>query len=56
MRMSTTDLSLFIRDTSLCDTHEHMPREDRYLDDNPDILRHLFHNYVMNDFWSGALA
>lgn len=56
MRMSTTDLSLFIRDTSLCDTHEHMPREDHYLDDNPDILRHLFHNYVMNDFWSGGVS
>jgi hypothetical protein len=56
MITSTTDLSHFIQDTALCDTHEHMNREEAYLRENPDILRNLFQNYVSADFWSGGAS
>ncbi len=56
MKPSATDLGLFIQETPLCDTHEHMPREEAYLEEKPDILRHLFQNYLMYDFWSSGLS
>jgi len=45
----TTDLSQHIRGMRLMDTHEHMRREDVYVQDGPDILCSLFENYVGSD-------
>jgi predicted TIM-barrel fold metal-dependent hydrolase len=56
MNSATTDLSQFIQQTPLCDSHEHMPREEGFLKNNPDILNHLFQNYLMGDFWSGGVS
>ena len=54
--MSTqSDIAAFIQQTPLVDTHEHMRREESYLDENPDILCQLFQNYVGADlFVAGA--
>ena len=45
-----TELSTFIDETPLCDTHEHMAKEQQYLDNKPDIIQTLFMNYVQADF------
>ena len=45
----TTDLQSFIDQTPLCDTHEHLASEQRYLTERPDILQSLFDNYVSAD-------
>ncbi|MEM7031282.1 MAG: amidohydrolase family protein [Chloroflexota bacterium] len=51
----TTDLTHFIWQTPLCDTHEHLGKEDDYLEKAPDILQNLFENYVSADlFVAGA--
>ena len=48
--MSTqTDIATVIQQTPLVDTHEHMKYEHVYLEDQPDILLQLFHNYVPAD-------
>ncbi|MCB9151318.1 MAG: amidohydrolase family protein [Caldilineaceae bacterium] len=53
----SSDLADFIAATSLCDTHEHLQYEDKYLgDDQPDILRNLFHNYVPADLVSAGAS
>src|SRR5690242_9834286 len=44
-----TDLSLFIRETPLCDTHEHLNTEESWVRHGPDILGDLFGNYVSAD-------
>ena len=44
-----TDLAQHIKDTPLCDTHEHLRRESDWLEDGPDILQDLFGNYVPAD-------
>ena len=50
-----SDIAAFIQQTPLVDTHEHMRREEAYLDENPDILGQLFQNYVGADlFVAGA--
>ena len=52
---SQSDIAAFIQQTPLVDTHEHMRREEAYLDENPDILCQLFQNYVGADlFVAGA--
>jgi len=56
MNSTTTDLSQFIQETPLCDTHEHMNREKVFLERNPDILCHLFDNYLKGDFWCGGVS
>jgi len=45
-----TDLSQFIRDVRICDTHEHMFKEAEYRKQKPDILCEIFDNYVLADF------
>jgi len=45
----TTDLQHFIQQTVLCDTHEHLQSEHRYVEDGPDILQSLFDNYATAD-------
>lgn len=50
-----TDIATFIQQTPLVDTHEHLRREESYLDERPDILCQLFQNYVYADlFVAGA--
>ena len=44
-----TDLVLHIQQTRLVDTHEHLQKEDEWLDSQPDILQDLFNNYVPAD-------
>lgn len=44
-----TDLAQHIQTTVLMDTHEHMNKEARYLEDGPDVLQDLFDNYVTAD-------
>lgn len=51
-----TDLSSFIETTPLCDTHEHMFKEQMFLDENPDIIQALFCNYVRSDFLSAGAS
>lgn len=45
----TTNLSEHIKQTALCDTHEHLRREPDWIDDGPDVLQDLFGNYVPAD-------
>jgi uncharacterized protein len=44
-----TELAQFIQSTPLCDTHEHLGSEDRYVNEGPDLLQSLFDNYVTAD-------
>ncbi|MAS37607.1 MAG: hypothetical protein CL610_26665 [Anaerolineaceae bacterium] len=44
-----TDLAQFIQDTPLIDTHEHLRKEQEYVDNGPDVLADLFGNYVSAD-------
>lgn len=54
---SLSDIATVIQQTPLVDTHEHMRREEAYLDENPDILSQLFQNYVPADLHvAGASA
>lgn len=45
----STELAQFIQSTPLCDTHEHLGYEERYVNEGPDILQSLFDNYVTAD-------
>ncbi|MBX3015782.1 MAG: amidohydrolase family protein [Caldilineaceae bacterium] len=45
----STALAQFIQATPLCDTHEHLGYEERYVHDGPDLLQSLFDNYVTAD-------
>ena len=51
-----TDLALFIRQTPLCDTHEHLQTEDAWLREGPDILGDLFGNYVEADLHTAGAS
>ena len=44
-----SDLSRFIHETRLVDTHEHLRFEEDWVDDGPDVLQDLFGNYVPAD-------
>jgi hypothetical protein len=44
-----TDLALHIRQSLLCDTHEHLAFESEWREDGPDVLTDLFGNYVEAD-------
>lgn len=44
-----TELAQFIQSTPLCDTHEHLGNEERYVQEGPDLLQSLFENYVTAD-------
>ena len=45
----STELAQVIQTTPLCDTHEHLASEERYVTDGPDLLQSLFDNYVTAD-------
>lgn len=47
--MMKTELSAFIHKAAVCDTHEHILKEEEYLGEKPDILRELFRNYIQGD-------
>ena len=49
-----TDLAHHIQVTPLCDTHEHLRKEDVYLQEAPDILQNLFGNYMPGDLVSAG--
>src|SRR5262245_33833484 len=44
-----TDLAQHIQATPLMDTHEHLRKEQVYLQEGPDVLQDLFDNYVTAD-------
>lgn len=44
-----TALADFIQQTPLCDSHEHLRKEQQYVEDGPDLLQNLFANYVSAD-------
>jgi len=44
-----TDLQQHIQAMPLMDTHEHLYREDKYVQDGPDVLQDLFQNYIEAD-------
>ena len=55
--MATTDLAHHIQSIRLVDTHEHMRRENDWVENGPDILQDLFGNYVPRRFNnSGCLS
>jgi uncharacterized protein len=49
MSHAATDLAAHIQSLRLIDTHEHMCKEKDYLEQAPDILEQLFHNYPSSD-------
>ena len=50
-----TELSQFIRDTTVVDTHEHMRKERDWVEEGPgDVLEDLFTNYVPADLISAG--
>lgn len=44
-----SDLTQHIKETPLCDTHEHLNKEQEWVDSGPDLLQDLFGNYVPAD-------
>src|SRR3954468_18119960 len=44
-----SDLAQFIQQTPMVDSHEHMRKENEYLEQGPDLLQSLFQNYVPAD-------
>ncbi len=44
-----SDLSRYIHETPLIDTHEHLRFESDWVDNGPDVLQDLFGNYVPAD-------
>lgn len=49
-----TELSLFIEETPMVDSHEHMRKEEEYTEAGPDILQSLFQNYIPADLTSAG--
>lgn len=49
-----TDLSNFIDGSPLCSTHEHTEFDDYYQSSQPDVLVHLFNNYILHDLFSAG--
>ncbi len=44
-----SDLALHIQATPLMDTHEHLNKEQQYVEEGPDVLQMLFDNYIGNE-------
>jgi hypothetical protein len=51
-----TDLSLHIQNTRMVDSHEHLRKEDEYVNAGPDLLQSLFQNYVPSDLAVGGAS
>ncbi|MEC9377829.1 MAG: hypothetical protein VX528_02605, partial [Candidatus Latescibacterota bacterium] len=50
-----TDLQHYVQQTPLADTHEHLCKEDDWVNDGPvDVLQDLFANYVPADLISAG--
>lgn len=52
----TTELSHHIHSIRLVDTHEHMRRENDWVENGPDILQDLFGNYVPADLHTAGAS
>ncbi|MER8369856.1 amidohydrolase family protein [Mesorhizobium sp. M1378] len=50
------ELSEFIASSPLCSTHEHTEFENFYQKSQPDVLTHLFDNYVLHDLLSAGAS
>ncbi|UCI32087.1 amidohydrolase family protein [Mesorhizobium sp. B4-1-4] len=50
------ELAEFIASSPLCSTHEHTEFEKFYQESRPDILKHLFDNYVLHDLLSAGAS
>ena len=51
-----TDLAHHIQDISLVDTHEHLQKENEWVENGPDILQDLFGNYVAADLHTAGAS
>lgn len=51
-----TELHDFIQTTPLMDTHEHLRKEQEYLEHGPDILQDLFGHYPAHDLITAGAA
>ncbi len=49
-----TDLAQHIQSTPLIDTHEHLHKEQEYVENGPDVLADLFDNYVAQELVSAG--
>ncbi len=52
----TTDLTYHIDSVRLVDTHEHLRREEDWVENGPDILQDLFGNYVPADLHTAGAS
>ena len=52
----STQLALHIQQTPLHDTHEHLHREENWVDEGPDFLQDLFGNYSRGDLISAGAS
>jgi hypothetical protein len=53
---SMTDLAQHIQETPLIDTHEHLRKEQEYVENGPDVLADLFGNYIPADLLTAGAA
>lgn len=44
-----TDLAHHIQTTPLCDSHEHLRKEQEYVENGPDLLQNIFNSYLPAD-------
>ena len=51
-----TDLAHHIQSISLVDTHEHLQKENEWVENGPDILQDLFGNYVAADLHTAGAS
>ena len=47
--MNMSDLSDYIHNAPLIDTHEHLKFEEEWLQEGPDVLQDIFGNYIIAD-------
>lgn len=51
-----TELESFVSTSPLCDTHEHLRSEERWIREGPDILTDIFGAYLQADLHSAGAA
>ena len=51
-----TDLKEFVDQMKICDTHEHLGKQEDWEKDKPDILLELFDNYIGDDFITAGIT
>jgi len=51
-----TDLEAFLSTSPLCDTHEHLRSEERWIHEGPDILTDIFGAYLQADLHSAGAS